>query len=478
MIFNNSFRVRLTSLFLIVFGTTLVIFSLVLYRDYLKSHQTDFDAALYNYAVDIAQSLDISTFGDVELRDRMFREKVFPFSFGRAFIQIRMMSGEIIARSVTLGNAELKITKEELGVLVQGQTVYRILSPKESGLPIQGTFRQINYLISRPPIPRMVLQIAVPTTFLDRQMGSLFTFFVIWIPIVLVVAAIGGYYMAGNALKPIRAITQKAKEITVTDLNVRVPVPQADDELRELANTLNDLLNRLQLAFDSQDQFVANASHQLKTPLAIMRGELQLILSKSRSMAEIQEFHESTMQELEHLSKIVEDLLLIAKMNAGKSDFIMNPLTLDDPAMDAVASLRRYAERRNVRLKLEFVENTDEEVDFEILGDWDLLKSMFFNLIENAIKFSSEGGVVKIELENKGEMLSVRIVDQGRGIDKETAEKVFERFQRGGAGSIPGVGLGLSIARQIAVLHGGSLNLISPPEGGAVLTVLIPSLKK
>src|SRR5262249_37776161 len=156
-------------------------------------------------------------------------------------------------------------------------------------------------------------QIAVPTTLFDRQMSALFNFFVTWIPTVLLCAAFGGFYIAGLALKPVREIIKKARVISATDLNVRVPVPTSHDELRELALTLNGLLSRLQKAFESQDHFVANASHQLKTPLAILKGELDILMSKERNREEIYEFLESARQELGHLSKIVADLLLIAK---------------------------------------------------------------------------------------------------------------------------------------------------------------------
>jgi len=466
--FFRSFRFRLTALFLFIFGSTLVGFSFVLYKNYRVSHQADFDATLYNYAVDLAQAIDIGSFGDVELRGQILKEKIFPFPLGKAFLQIRTFEGEIIARSITLGSAELPITDEEMTLLKQGQTVYRLIEFKH---PIDvgehSKFRQIDYVIQRPPIPNLVLQIAVPTTLLDRQMGALFTFFVTWIPTVLLFAAVGGFYVAGLALKPVREIIKKARVISATDLNVRVPVPQSQDELRELALTLNSLLTRLQKAFESQDHFVANASHQLKTPLAILKGELDILMSKERSTEEIHEFLESARQELGHLSKIVADLLLIAKMNAGHSNFVMQRVSLDETILNSISRLESLANRRGVKLRFSFVNPEQNTSAYEVLGDPDLLQSMFYNLIENATKWSPKNGIVEVEVGKNFGRPFVLVKDQGPGIPKEERESVFSRFERGEKSNVdvPGVGLGLAIARQIAEIHGGELSIEDNSRG-------------
>lgn len=464
----RSFRFRLTFLFIFIFGSTLIGFSYVLYRNYRLSHQADFDATLYNYAVDLAQAIDIGSFGNVELRGQILRDKIFPFPLGKAFLQIRTFEGEIIARSVTLGSAELPITDDEIALLKEGQTVYRLIEFK-SPLEVSrehSNFRQVDYIIHRPPIPNLILQIAVPTTLFDRQMSALFNFFLTWIPTVLGFAALGGYYIAGWALKPVREIIKKARVISATDLNVRVPVPESHDELRELAMTLNSLLSRLQKAFESQDHFVANASHQLKTPLAILKGELDIVMSKERSREEIYEFLDSARQELSHLSKIVADLLLIAKMNAGQSNFVMQKISLDEVILNSISRLESLATKRGVKLRFSFINPDQNASDFEVLGDPDLLQSMFYNLIENATKWSPANGVVKVEVGRSFGRSFVLVKDEGPGIPQEDRENVFSRFERGQKSeAVPGVGLGLAIARQIAEIHGGRLSIEDEGRG-------------
>lgn len=469
MSFFRSFRFRLTALFIFIFGSTLIGFSFVLYREYRLSHQADFDATLYNYAVDLSQAIDIGSFGDVELRGQILRDKIFPFPLGKAFLQIRTLEGEIIARSITLGSAELPITDEELNLIRDGQTVYRLVEFKNPGDTPRdrATFRQIDYVIHRPPIPNLVLQIAVPTTVLDRQMRSLFAFFATWIPMVLLLSSVGGFYASGWALRPVRDIIKKARVISATDLNVRVPVPESDDELRELALTLNSLLSRLQMAFESQDHFVANASHQLKTPLAILKGELDILMTKERSREEVKEFLESARQELGHLSKIVADLLLIAKMNAGKSNFVMQKLPLDEVILQSISRLESLAAKKNVKLRFSFL--NPEGSDYEVHGDPDLLQSMFYNLFENATKWSPSDGVVKIELGRSFGRPFVLVKDEGPGIPEKDRDFVFGRFERGEKNNsqTPGVGLGLAIAQQIAEIHGGKLQIENDSGPGA-----------
>ncbi len=458
-------------MFLFIFGSTLIGFSFVLYRNYRISHQADFDATLYNYAVDLAQAIDIGSFGDVELRGQILKEKIFPFPLGKAFLQIRTFEGEIIARSITLGNAELPITEEEFSLLKEGQTVYRLIEFKNSpgDTSERSTFRQVDYIIHRPPIPNLVLQIAVPTTSFDRQMNLLFAFFATWIPLVLLSAAVGGFYVAGLALKPVRDIIKKARVIGATDLTVRLPVPESEDELRELALTLNGLLARLQKAFENQDHFVANASHQLKTPLAILKGELDLLMSKERSREEVHEFLDSARQELGHLSKIVADLLLIAKMNAGQNNFMMQKVSLDEIVLSGISRLESLANKKDVKLRFSFTNPDQNASDYEILGDPDLLQSMFYNLVENAIKWSPKNGLVRVEVGRHFGNPFVLIRDEGPGVPPEDREAVFSRFERGEKSNtqVPGVGLGLAIARQIAEIHGGRLNIEDADTGAS-----------
>ena len=487
--FYRSIRFRLASIFVAIFGTTLVLFSVLLYQVYVRSHQNDFDAALFNHAVDVARAVDIDFFGDLSVQGERLAtgSKIFPFSLGRAFLQIRNLDGRVMGRSANLGRAQLPFLPEDAQVASMRGALFRTIDPV--GLPgaandDASSYRMINYLIDRPQFPKLILQIAVPMTFLDRDRASLLTFLLVNIPLTLIVAMLGGLFLSRRALGPVSGIIEKAQAIGATQLSERVPVPPVRDEIQALALTLNDLLDRLQRAFESQERFVADASHQLKTPLSILRGEIDLMRSRDRTPEEIREFMASASQEIDHLSKTVQDLLILARVDAGNAALSIQKVRLDEVVLEEVSRLERLAFQRGIRIRIHLGEERTEWSHvgsggaelrgFEMQGDPDLLGALFHNLIENAIKYSSDGGNVNISVEeiakeNTSE-LEVRVEDDGPGIPESDLEKVFHRFYRvsSSKSATPGAGLGLAIARRIAEVHGGSIlaaNVDTKPSG-------------
>ncbi|MCM2324222.1 MAG: HAMP domain-containing histidine kinase, partial [Oligoflexia bacterium] len=287
---------------------------------------------------------------------------------------------------------------------------------------------------------------------------------------------------SGRALAPVNAIIEKARQLGSANLSERLPVPSVNDELQRLSLTLNELLNRLQLAFESQERFIADASHELKTPLAILRGELDLMRSRERSPEETSQFLATASQELDHLSRLVEDLLTLARMDAGAAVLSLHPTRMDETVLEALARLEPLARARSVSFHFELVpQEAASETLFEISADADLLRTLVKNLLENAIKFSPAGAPVNVHLEDCGDCLLFSVRNRGPVIPPDMQAKIFERFVRLGAGKnaaeIPGAGLGLTIARRIAQAHQGTIEVRSPisetePEG-AVFSVRI-----
>lgn len=412
----KAIRWRLVGLYVTVFGLTLVGFSALLYSEFIRNHQLEFDRALYNHAVDVAQSIELDLFGELTLRRNILAEgeKAFPFALGRAYLQVVSIDGVIVARSSNLRQSGLRFgeveRRETLArrVFFEDVDLARLRPPGEDGR----NYRQINYLIDKPGPMDFVLQIAVPTVLMDRESQALFLFFVTSIPLVLIVAAIAGLYFARRAMIPV------------------------------------------QQAFESQEQFVANASHQLKTPLAILRGELDLTLSKDRSPDEVTEFLHSASQEVGHLERIVENLLILARIDAGTASLSIQPVRGDELMLESISRLESLAASKGVRLRPSLLGDS-----FEIQGDPDLLRSLLFNLIENAIKFTPPGGEVEIETREQPDSIVFRVKDTGPGLSQADVERIFERFYRGSADKrVPGTGLGLSIAHQITAIHGGMLS--------------------
>jgi signal transduction histidine kinase len=273
----------------------------------------------------------------------------------------------------------------------------------------------------------------------------------------------------------VKLIIQKANAIEANQLKERVPVPDSRDEIFNLAVTINSLLSRLEKAFQSQERFIADASHQLKTPLAILRGELDLLLKKERSSEEVDAFLRSLSQEIDHLSKMVEDLLLLARTDAGVETFLFEKVRLDEVLIGEVARLEKLARTKSVKLKL----NVDPNIkDFEVKGDVDLLKCLFHNVIENAIKYSPESSPIEVDLKQSlgdNDKLIVEVRDQGPGIAPEELDKIFERFHRSANARNLGLGagLGLAVAKKIADLHGAEIAAKSLKSQGSQFTVQI-----
>ena len=314
-------RARLTAIFVAIFGITLILFSAIVYRVFTQNLQNEFDADLFNHALDVSQGIEVDVFGNLSVTPDVLSGggKIVPFSVSNAFVQLSTLDGRIIARSRSLGRFELPHSAGDLRAVQSQGAAFRTVTGKE--MPVlskqskrgSAPFRLLTYLADKGEGVRFVLQIAVPMTLVEQESEGLVTFFLVMVPLTLVLAAFGGLYLSRRALAPVAAMIDKATRLSPTSLSERIPVPESRDEIRSLAVTLNGLLDRLQNAFESQERFVADASHQLKTPLAIMRGELDLLRKRDPATVQAQEetqaFFVSASQELEHLSRMVEDLL-------------------------------------------------------------------------------------------------------------------------------------------------------------------------
>lgn len=480
--FQPSIRVRLTLLFAVIFGFTLVAYSVLLFRAFVQSQRDQFDAALFNHAVDVSQSIEIDFFGEITVnRDVLTAgDKIFPFAVGKSFVQLVTPEGKLIARSRTLSVNQLPIFPEDWKTLAAKGVVYRTLADREVP-PVErgsnrGKYRMVTYAAQKSGSNDYVLQIAVPMLFIDRESRGLATFFLVTIPFALVIAIIGGLFLSKRALLPVSTIIEKTREIGATRLSERLPVPPVDDEVRELTLTLNGLFERLQAAFESQERFVADASHQLKTPLAILRGELDVLRSRPRTPEEIQEFTDSASQELLHLTRMVEDLLLLARIETGAAALSICPLRLDELVVDTTSRLERVASAKKIRIKVDLKTSEDEESrePFCIAGDPDLIRSLLQNLIENAIKFSPENSPIDVCVEDSTAFVEVRIKDRGPGIPADAQKRIFERFFRAeNAGHLAeGTGLGLAIAKRIADAHCAILHASNRNDGSGACFLL------
>lgn len=300
--------------------------------------------------------------------------------------------------------------------------------------------------------------------------------FAIVIPIAILLASAGGYFLARKSLAPVVAMSRQAGRMGAANLHERLPVLRENDELGHLARAFNDLLDRLDQSFERQRRFMADASHELRTPAAILRGESEVALAQdARAPEEYRESLAILREEAQRLSKIVEDLFTLARADAGQLPLHAREFYLDEMVAECVRSARSLALGRHIQLTCQ------SEEEMPICADEELLRRMVMNLLDNAIKYTPEGGRVSVECRRVNGNYVFNISDTGPGIPIEAKPHVFERFFRvdkarsrtekdGG-----GAGLGLSIAQWIAEAHHGRLELAHSDATGSTFSAILPA---
>jgi heavy metal sensor kinase len=291
------------------------------------------------------------------------------------------------------------------------------------------------------------------------------------IPLALLLAAAGGYLLARQGLRPVAAMGEQAERIGAATLHQRLPVAEPDDELGRLARVFNRLLERLDEAFDQQRRFMADASHELRTPVAVVRGEAEHALAADRAAPELRDALAVVRDEGRRMTRIVDDLFLLARADAGQQPLALAELYLDDLVADCVRAVRSLAAERRITLTCE------SDADLQLRGDEQLLRRLVLNLLDNALKYTPPGGRVAVTARAADGRHVVSVRDSGPGVPPEAQPRLFERFYRAGrshAADAPhatGAGLGLAIARWIARAHGGDVRLARSGEDGSEFVV-------
>ncbi len=296
------------------------------------------------------------------------------------------------------------------------------------------------------------------------------------LPLSLLLATFGGYLLAAASLRPVDAMRAQAARITASNLHERLPVSRPADELSRLSQTFNALLDRVEDAFAQRRRFTADASHELRTPVAIVIGESELALSADRSSADYRSALQIIHGEARRLALIVADLFLLARADAAEQQLNQQPFFAEELVGDCVDAMATIAQAKHVALDFSPVS------EVPITGDEALLRRIVMNLIDNAIKYTPGGGRVIAEAEpTPGGGALVRVSDTGPGIPPEHQARIFERFyrvqhttNRVGLGDATGAGLGLPIAAWIAKAHGGSLSLVTSDASGSVFELRVP----
>jgi two-component system OmpR family sensor kinase len=452
-----SVRARLTLWYTAVLALVLIIFSAVSYVLLARAIRAENDASLADTAHEFAAAFDP---GD---RSRG-RDVLLDLRYSDREILVLSPTGALVMASKSrIGPEERK--RIEAFIRAGGKGLHTIPGGEEGdGVRIVAT--PIDVVGTRYTV--------VVASNLSEQADRLRSaaqavFF--GIPLALVVAAGCGYLLARKSFAPVTMMSLKARQIGAETLDARIEIGNERDELGFLAATLNGLLERLQLAFESQRRFMADASHELRTPIAIIQGEADVALARDRSAGDYRESIEVTQRAARKLTRIVQNLFLLARGDTGRYPTSMTRFYLGEVVSECVRGMRSVAQARGVELTCSAPE------DMVIVADEELVNRLVLNLVENAVKFTPKGGRVSVAVQAEEGVCTIRVADTGVGIPPADQERIFERFFRGDRTqpqNAGGAGLGLPIARWIAEVHGGELRLEHSGAEGSVFVATLP----
>jgi two-component system OmpR family sensor kinase len=320
---------------------------------------------------------------------------------------------------------------------------------------------------------RHILQVAAPLRSRNAMVARV-AFLLTALSLGVTAAAFGGsWWLAGRAMRPVHEVIDQAEEIGVGSLEHRIHAYADTYEYQRLVDVLNTMLERIQGAFEVQRQFAADASHELRSPLTAMRGELELALRRERDVPEYRRVLESTLEEVVRLSRITEDLLILARSDSGALFLRSGPVDVTGVAASVVERLGRGASAKSVQVETSTAGDTTAELDPVLVGQ------AVWNLLENAIRFTPLGGRIRVSAEGRAEYVQLIVEDSGPGFPPDMLDRVFDRFLRADPArsrpdEVSGTGLGLAIVRGVVEAHGGSVAAANVPDGGARVTVRFP----
>src|SRR5438093_7551197 len=472
----SSFRSRIRLSALLVIGALLIAFSVLLYSGLSVILHRYLDARLLAFGVNWAEFIE-ETSG--ALPDSAHQPSL---SEPRGTDSERNPQLGEVARSLLIlspdcavaGKGAAAQTRPSLpGVLwtkaLRGEIVYDTI--KIANAP---PVRRISVPVLRNGTVRYILQAETSMRFVQHTLRQLLALLAVIAVLTLALAWVGSRWLADEALVPVETLSATAEQISGSSLKTRVSLNAPYAEFQRLAHAFNAMLERLQHIFEAQRRFVADAAHELKTPLTVIIGSLEVTLKKARSAQEYREVLVSNLGQVERLIALTRSLLTMARFAGERPPLHVTSLTIEPLVKDLVGELAVLAENRHITLAV------DARPAPPVLGDEGWVRHMLINLLDNALRYTSAGGTVTVSIEEVGNTVVIAVQDTGPGIAPEHLPHLFERFYRAESArdrESGGVGLGLAIVKEIAEAHGGTVRVESEVGKGSTFTVTLPAAR-
>ena len=462
---NTSIRVRLTLWYGSALALILVLFAVSLYLVMSRALREQVDASLDEAAAVAIRTLGEHRFGPFLIFEDLSQD--FPeIALLDKFFQIFGPAGQVTIQSANIQSREIPLSQPSFRASLEGHSTFESVQ-FENGVPLRllsVPIRQGDRLVN-------ILRVGTSLQSTNRMLHRLLVGLYIASPLALLVSLGGGWFLAGRALRPVHAITKAAQRIAAGDWTQRIRTPHSNDEIGQLASTFNDMIGRLEVSFRQIRQFSADASHELRTPLTITKGETELALRRPRQAEDYRVVLESNLEEIDRMSRIVDELLFLSRADLGEIKLKMVPVQLDDLVREIQQQAQVLGEEHHIQTVLEVVEPV------VVQGDDLRLRELLLNLLDNAVKYSQKGQTVELSLTVSGGQGKLVIRDHGIGIAPEDQERVFDSFYRtdeARAHAAKGTGLWFSICKWIVEVHHGTIEMKSTTQGGSCFTVCLP----
>lgn len=428
----------------------------------------ELDASILNVAAIQAASVTDAPLGEMTFHEwQLTPDEAASIRDLNRYAQVWRQDGLSLLRSQYM-TSDLPLDPEALEQSAEGQLVWR--EATYLGIPIRSLYYPLERLGEAHELH--VIQVAAPLIARNEMLGR-FRSVLIGIGLLVSIGSLAGsWWLAGSAIRPIHEIIDQAEAIEAGSMDVGISASAEFGEYERLVQVLNTMLGRLRSTFESQRRFTADASHELRGPLTVLWGELELALRKEREPEEYRSVISSSLEEVQRLSRVTGDLLTLARSDAGGIGLQKRPTDVGEQASRVVERLKSHATEEGVKLHL------DVRGDVEGVFDPDLVGQAIWDLASNAVKFCRPGDRVHILVEGEHHGVRIEVWDTGPGLGDDP-ERVFERFYRGDVsrthdGKEGGTGLGLAIVQAVVEAHGGRIQAVNRPQGGAHFTMVLP----
>jgi two-component system OmpR family sensor kinase len=485
----KSIRFRITLMYTGILTLTLLFFSLVVYQSFSRSLRKNLDDLLKSKAEGVSNSIEtywetekmdaihsgakagtLSKFNNInflKIAQRWMEEKSDDPELVNIIVQIFRPDGALIAASKNLPEI-MALSQSYFQSASRGKNKYYNL---DAQLPAAGPLPLRLFLMPVLEKGRVtyIVQVSSPLSLLHSTLNRLKTILFLILPLTVILTGIAGLVLVRMTLQPADNMIRTLKQIKNENLGLRLPVPRTSDEIQRLAETFNDLLAKIEKDFLSQQQFNQDLSHELRTPLTILKGELEVTLKKIRSPQEYESILKSSLEEINKINKILDQLLMLARFDNKEIFPRLSVFDLTSFTKQIVEEIQVLAEPKRIRLTFK------PPGVLNFTGDENQLRTVLLNLLDNALKYTPPEGQVDVELTAETDFIKIIVRDTGIGIPEDKLPYIYDRFFRvEDSRTLSGFGLGLSIVKSIVDAHQGIIEVESRLGRGTAFTLTFP----